>query len=335
MPADIVETTVMGDFTFVKAVTPPDGYNTSSDGPSIPAKDIKAYRESLIIACSFCHKSFRYKLVCAKCKVAAYCSKECQKKQWPLHKFVCQESKAAAKLKLVTTLMSIPRFELTLMSTFAFTFGLHKKMILDRPLIMQCDLAVDAADMSIIFSLTSGKQTPDDYPDGVEGMLQLKWFSPLDPAVVIDPGRRKIWEEARAKNHVKRRAPIGKYVTGLIDFHMEGTDQVITMPLNIADQAIALSRMVAGGVCAQDPVLRHEINVPFSPRVAIGTMDMIIRDDKKNHLRLRTHMPKEALYKYVGNNINEHDLDMLPTTTYATKDGKRIKTAVPRLNGPY
>lgn len=58
---------------------------------------------------------------------------------------------------------------------------------------------------------------------------------------------------------------------------------------------------------------------------------MNIRDDKKNQFRLRTHMPKEALYKYVGGNINEHHLDMLPTITYATRGGKGIKTASPHL----
>lgn len=196
----------------------------------------------------------------------------------PLHKFACQKSKAAAKLKLVTTLMSNPFFQFTLMYTFAFAFDLHKKKILDRPLIMQCDLAVDAADMSIIFSLTSGKQTPEDYPNGVEGMLQFKWFSPLDSAIAIDPGRRKIWEHARAKNHNKQRGPIDNTVTGLIDFHMEGTDQVITMPLNIDDNAIECSRIISGGVYAQDPVSSRlqEVHVPFTPRLAIGFVNAIL-----------------------------------------------------------
>lgn len=66
MPADIVETTVVGDITIVKTVTPPAGYNTLSDEVAFPTKEIKAYRESLKISCSFCHKSFSDKLVCAK-----------------------------------------------------------------------------------------------------------------------------------------------------------------------------------------------------------------------------------------------------------------------------
>ncbi len=38
-----------------------------------------------------------------------------------------------------------------------------------------------------------------------------------------------------------------------------------------------------------------------------------IHDDRENVLRLRTHMPKEALYKYVGENINQKHMRMLPT----------------------
>ena len=29
---------------------------------------------------------------CAKCKIAAYCSKDCQKKHWPVHKTVCKSA---------------------------------------------------------------------------------------------------------------------------------------------------------------------------------------------------------------------------------------------------
>ena len=52
---------------------------------------------------------------------------------------------------------------------------------------------------------------------------------------------------------------------------------------------------------------------------------MHIRDDKKNKLRLRTHMPKEALYKYVGSNINRQHLQMLPTIKHAFTNGKETE----------
>ncbi|KJA26607.1 hypothetical protein HYPSUDRAFT_198877 [Hypholoma sublateritium FD-334 SS-4] len=327
MPAsDIVETSVVGDVTVVTTVAQ-DARVASWTGDIIPTKAMKAYRELLTTACSFCHKSQRSKLVCANCKVAAYCSKECQKKQWPSHKLVCQQSTAAAKLKLVTTLTANHDAEFTLMYAFVLAFDLQKNMVLDRPLVACCDLAVDAADLAIIFRLTSGEETPEDYPDGVEGMLQVKHFIPLDSNVAIDVGRRKIWEQARLKNHIKQCGPIGEYPAGLIDFHMEGTDQVVTIPLNIYDEAMMFSLVVANGAYVEVPDGK-EIHMPFTPRAPIMVINMRIRDDKKNQLRLRTHMPKEALYKYVGSNINQQHLKMLPTTIYAMRNGKMINTPV-------
>lgn len=184
---------------------------------------------------------------------------------------MCQDSKAAAKLKLVHTFASGPYAAHILIDTFSIAFSLHEEKILDRPLIARCDLAVDAADMSIIFSLMSGKQTPGDYPDGVEGMLQIKSFIPLDSAVAIDAGRRKIWEQARAKNQELQNNPVDDYPTGLIDFHLEGTGQVVTIPFDIPNSAIQGSRYMArlGGLCLQIV----NTYLPIRSRKDFGTLD--------------------------------------------------------------
>lgn len=158
----------------------------------------------------------------------------------PSHKFLCQDAKMGATLKVINTLMDILCGELNLMSAFILTFRLHKRMILDRQLIVRCDLAIDAADLTIVFALIKGEQTPDgDYPSGVQGMIQVKSFELLDSDIAVDVGRPKIWEEARKTNHLlQSTGPIGKNATGLIDFHMGGTDQVITVPIKFYDQAI-------------------------------------------------------------------------------------------------
>lgn len=193
----------------------------------------------------------------------------------PSHKLVCQESTAAAKLKLVHTFTANVHIEFSLMDTFSLAFGFHKNMILDRPMIARCDLAIDASDLSIIHSLTSGQMTPNDYPNGVEGMLQIKSFIPLNPNVAIDAGRWKIWEQARVKNHRLQRGPVGTTPTGLIDFHMEGTDQVITKPLNILDAAIVSSRFMDKGVYVEHPTTGKEVHVPISVSVGIGFVNRL------------------------------------------------------------
>ena len=160
--------------------------------------------------------------------------------------------------------------EAFLMATFAVAFGLHSKMIVDRPFIARCDLAIDAADMSIIFNLTSGKQTPNDYPNGVEGMVQIKSFIPLDSATAIDARRRKIWEEARVKNHRLQPGPVGKNAAALIDFHMEGTDQVVTIPLNLYDMLLENTKCMSTGVYIEHPTSGEEMHLPLLPNMSIG-----------------------------------------------------------------
>ncbi|KJA26575.1 hypothetical protein HYPSUDRAFT_198853 [Hypholoma sublateritium FD-334 SS-4] len=106
------------------------------------------------------------------------------------HKLVCRESKAAAKFKFVSTLMANIYIEIArLMQASTMTFGLHKKMILDRPLIVRCDIAIDAEDLPLIFRLACRKQTPEDFPDGVQGMVQIKTFTALDANVAMDARR--------------------------------------------------------------------------------------------------------------------------------------------------
>ncbi len=148
--------------------------------------------------------------------------------------------------------------DITLMEVFILTFGLHENMIVDRPLIVRCDLVIDAEDLPLIFRLASQKQTPEDFPGGVQGMLQIKSFTPLDPVVAMDAPRWRIWQQARKTKHPLDRTgtPVGKIATGLVDFHMEGTSQVLTLPLHIHSGAIESAAALSTGK-------RH--NLPGSP----------------------------------------------------------------------
>ena len=192
----------------------------------------------------------------------------------PSHKLVCQDSKAAAKFKLVSTLMGNTYLELALVETFVMLFKLHEKKILDRPLIARCDLVIDAEDIPLIYRLAAGQQTPEDFPDGVQGMIQIKALTPLDSNVAIDARRRKIWEQARTKNHiVEQDRPVGRNPTGLIDFHMEGTSQVLTIPIHVHDGAIDCARGMIAGKDAICPATGETVHISGSPMVSIGCLN--------------------------------------------------------------
>ena len=60
---------------------------------------MQAERENARMVCANCNAIANkepYKK-CAKCKCAAYCSKECQKKHWPVHKTVCKSAFVTVK----------------------------------------------------------------------------------------------------------------------------------------------------------------------------------------------------------------------------------------------
>jgi hypothetical protein len=41
--------------------------------------------------CHFCHEIPKKEMICGKCKQAIYCGVDCQRKDWPAHKLVCQQ----------------------------------------------------------------------------------------------------------------------------------------------------------------------------------------------------------------------------------------------------
>lgn len=48
--------------------------------------------ETCKLICGYCDKEKKNKLKkCSRCKVYYYCSKECQKKDWPRHKLQCNK----------------------------------------------------------------------------------------------------------------------------------------------------------------------------------------------------------------------------------------------------
>ena len=53
-------------------------------------KDQHFPRRPMPYVCSCCRKDVGKVQVCSGCKLVAYCSKECQRKAWPVHKIACK-----------------------------------------------------------------------------------------------------------------------------------------------------------------------------------------------------------------------------------------------------
>ena len=72
------------------------GDNKFSNNRVIPEKAVEYLKtlDVLELVCNYCNDIAirEYFKKCAKCRRAAYCSKECQKKHWPVHKSVCKSA---------------------------------------------------------------------------------------------------------------------------------------------------------------------------------------------------------------------------------------------------
>ena len=72
------------------------GDNKFSNNRVIPEKAVEYLKTMnvLELVCSYCNVIAirEYFKKCAKCRHAAYCSIECQKKHWPVHKTVCKSA---------------------------------------------------------------------------------------------------------------------------------------------------------------------------------------------------------------------------------------------------
>ncbi len=162
-------------------------------------------------------------------------------------------------------------------------------------------------------------------------MLQMKLMTVLDPSVAIDSGREKIWKDAKREaflrsGHFKlptvNLGPI--LAVGLVDFHLEGTDQVITLPLPIQEVAVDMARWASDCYIYEDdtfpsgvPLLSQQYcgvslflvlysSISLIESFHPAMLNVHIQDDEKNQTRLRAHVPQVSLKKYVGININTY-----------------------------
>lgn len=156
-----------------------------------------------------------------------------------MHKVKCKQSDVSPTLKMVSTLMALAKPVLFLQYGAIVCIGVHSPKRKDKPYIVRCDLFIEA-EHDVIEALSKGNRTASDYPHGVQGMLQVKSLALVDPKLDVDEGRLLVWKQAHnAGNQPQYSGDV--LLICLVDFHMEGTDQIITLPISLTSTAFSLA----------------------------------------------------------------------------------------------
>ncbi|KAJ6586345.1 hypothetical protein DFH09DRAFT_910769 [Mycena vulgaris] len=253
------------------------------------SKDIRTARSGVHTICTTCLKSEGPGLDlrrCGKCKGAWYCSRECQKQDWPKHKKSCTLVDGSGMMKLVETLFSIPLVNLYLQACLILDFDLLRRPHLDRPFMARVDIAIEPANAVDFCNIFLGQDTPGEQ---IMGMVQVNGFTPATPVLMADltSTRQDIWREAReSANKEGRRSES----VGLVEIANAGdSEMTITFPVYIQRGAIQMVEQSAPFEQIS-AITGKQASRPFSVETCMEFINMHIRADKKNQLLLRTEM---------------------------------------------
>ncbi|KAJ7804352.1 hypothetical protein B0H14DRAFT_2884433 [Mycena olivaceomarginata] len=270
---------------FTHAVHPDAEAYLKSIAPS--SEDIRTTRSDIIDhCCTTCLKHSREPGVvlrqCGKCKSVWYCSKECQKADWPKHKEKCKKVDGSGILKLVHTLCANSLLQAYLQACFVLDFDLLRRPHLDSPFMARVDIAIEPADGPQFFRIFLGEELPETK---LQGMLQVNRFTPGKPAQ-ISPKSMTIWRELRDRVNADgfSRDPVG-----LVEFANGGTDNTITVAMHIQSPIMEMVEK-ADPFPYTSAITRKITIVPFTVEGCMEFINTQIRADKKDQLLLRTEM---------------------------------------------
>ncbi|KAJ7234539.1 hypothetical protein C8J57DRAFT_1380169 [Mycena rebaudengoi] len=263
------------------------------------SKTIRSRRKTLSTFCCGCGQRegdlgqpLRY---CSKCQIASYCSKECQKSDWPEHKPICG---AAGIPKLIKTLMANPDLLMPLGGCFILAFDLINRARCSEPLVARLDVAVEPSDIfncaEIFLGLGEGTLGSGSKKAGkgknYDGMLQVNAFTPITNPKRITDSHRVVWQRERARADA---AGFHANEVVLIDiFHADG-QMSMTIPMQIsAGLKELVAEWITDGFAKPtdvDPTGKTTRD-PCTIHTSIQILNAYIRADKKNKILLRAQM---------------------------------------------
>ncbi|KAF9534078.1 hypothetical protein CPB83DRAFT_422685 [Crepidotus variabilis] len=180
-----------------------------------PKALIKEGRKEAILACTNCGTPGDEDGVelkrCPKCQISYYCSRECQKEHWPIHKTQCDPSLDGGIQPLIKSVTGNPMLAHYLKICIAFEFNLHIpknkwepkswKAIIRSPLYVHIDVGIEPTKITDFMHLYTFKDKWPGVKKDIDGMLQFHHIysakSGLNPEAIMNHTNAQIWGHSR------------------------------------------------------------------------------------------------------------------------------------------
>ncbi|KDR72885.1 hypothetical protein GALMADRAFT_252216 [Galerina marginata CBS 339.88] len=275
---------------------------------------IKELRKDTTIACTNCGRLGNEDDVelkkCSGCKVALYCSTDCQKQHWSEHKPNCSTEFGQGIGPLIGNVIANPMLSHFIQVCLCLKFNLHnldgrppaeRTKFVRSPLLAHMDVGIEPTMIADFNNLFTYPDTWDK--DDLEGMLQFHNLSTGTREQILTDTNAAVWKQVRDMTDQDG----GKaHAVVLVQF-VNNFKQSITCPIVVGQEALDMAR--------DTPTLRmasaltgEESTKPFDIPGVLEYMNTHIRSDKKNKLLLRTPMREidKELIRQASRNVQSH-----------------------------
>ncbi|KAG2067524.1 hypothetical protein BDR04DRAFT_1104945, partial [Suillus decipiens] len=265
--------------------TDPEGHKQFRS-TAVSSGFLKASQKMFRVECTQCRMPLERPLKCGKCKSVWYCSKECQKKHWPIHKPRCHEvERSSGSFKFIRMFLLNPILMWFLKVSIIIDCGLidDPRIGFDVPFGVRVNIAIEPSNILDFVGLYVNNKSPGEK---LQGMVQVNAMTSLE----LTAEALKKWREARARHSAQGFA---KDPVGLVDFVDISCTETSG---NSTTTDLHFPRIVIDTAKAREPfidvsaVTGAEISRPMNAMTCLETINMHIREDKDNQLHLRTEM---------------------------------------------
>ncbi|KAF9485991.1 hypothetical protein BDN70DRAFT_870477 [Pholiota conissans] len=301
-------------------MTYPDWFMTAYGRPKFVlsepdvAADIKREKRHICHICTGCQKvdsieePFKR---CGQCLQDYYCSKECQKLDWPQHKMRCRQSVRQKRYESIVKAIEANKecMGYLKIATILLCKLLDSPDPSKEPFTCLVHLGIEPTNI-IDFARFRGEMGPDNIPDSAEkikGMVQVNNVGPL-PAGLIDMnpliGQWKV-KKADADAEGFYKDPVGVMIFMLGDPARAG---VVSVPVHITSLFMDIARkappfqQIIGG-------LSRTMTLDIS--TCIECINIAIRRDTTNKFLLRKEMNQDDIKIIKNSTTDEHEDESL------------------------